>query len=93
MNLDIRAGEVHVVAGENGAGKSTLMKLLAQLERPSRGEIAARDGVRGAQRRPSADELLGRFASNHIHAVPGDRRAELRAACAFLEIDLDELGG
>jgi ribose transport system ATP-binding protein len=37
-NLDILPGEVHVVAGENGAGKSTLMKLLLQVERPSRGE-------------------------------------------------------
>jgi L-fucose isomerase len=40
----------------------------------------------------SADEVLGRYASNHIHAVPGDRRAELRAACQFLDVDLDEFG-
>ena len=40
----------------------------------------------------SADELLGRYASNHIHAVPGDRRAELRAVCEFLDVDLDQLG-
>jgi ABC-type sugar transport system ATPase subunit len=39
VNLDIYPGEVHVVAGENGAGKSTLMKLLSQVERPTRGEI------------------------------------------------------
>lgn len=39
VNLDIYAGEVHVIAGENGAGKSTLMKLLSQVERPSRGTI------------------------------------------------------
>jgi ABC-type sugar transport system ATPase subunit len=39
ISLDIRPGEVHAVAGENGAGKSTLMKLLAQLEKPSGGEI------------------------------------------------------
>ncbi|MGH3088635.1 MAG: sugar ABC transporter ATP-binding protein [Rubrobacteraceae bacterium] len=39
VDLEIMAGEVHVVAGENGAGKSTLMKLLSQVERPSRGEI------------------------------------------------------
>jgi ABC-type sugar transport system ATPase subunit len=29
VTFDIRAGEVHVLAGENGAGKSTLMKVLA----------------------------------------------------------------
>ncbi len=39
VSLDIYPGEVHVVAGENGAGKSTLMKLLSQVERPTRGSI------------------------------------------------------
>lgn len=39
VNLDIYAGEVHVVAGENGAGKSTLMKVLSQVEQPTRGTI------------------------------------------------------
>ncbi len=39
VDLDIYAGEVHVVAGENGAGKSTLMKLLSQVERPTHGSV------------------------------------------------------
>ena len=39
VSLEVRPGEVHVLAGENGAGKSTLMKLLSQVERPSEGEI------------------------------------------------------
>ena len=35
-NLDVSAGEVHLLMGENGAGKSTLMKIVAgMLERDS----------------------------------------------------------
>ncbi len=40
----------------------------------------------------SPDEILGRFGSNHIHAVPGDRVAELRAVCRYLDVDLDGFG-
>ena len=28
IDLDIKAGCIHAIAGENGAGKSTLMKML-----------------------------------------------------------------
>jgi ribose transport system ATP-binding protein len=38
-DLEVRAGEVHVVAGENGAGKSTLMKILSGAVRADAGEI------------------------------------------------------
>ncbi len=37
-----------------------------------------------------AEDFLGRFGANHIHAVPGDVRAELRAVCRQLGISLDE---
>lgn len=37
-----------------------------------------------------ADDFLSRFGANHIHAVPGDRRAEVRAACELLGVTLDE---
>ncbi|MDT0309501.1 hypothetical protein RM780_21430 [Streptomyces sp. DSM 44917] len=39
-----------------------------------------------------ADEFLGRFGSNHIHAVPGDRVEELRAVCRLLGIRYDGFG-
>src|SRR5947209_14676748 len=58
VNLDIRPGEVHAVAGENGAGKSTLMKLLSQLERPSDGEIHV-DGKPVRFRNPRHAQKLG----------------------------------
>jgi L-fucose/D-arabinose isomerase len=39
-----------------------------------------------------ADEVLRRYASNHIHAVPGDYVAELRAVCRLLDIRFDPFG-
>jgi ribose transport system ATP-binding protein len=38
-DLEVRAGEVHVLLGENGAGKSTLMKILSGAVRADAGAI------------------------------------------------------
>lgn len=40
-----------------------------------------------------ADEILGRYGSNHIHAVPGEHVAVLRELCRLLDIDFDGFGG
>ena len=39
VSLDVRAGEIHGLAGENGAGKSTLTRVIAGVFPPSEGTI------------------------------------------------------
>jgi L-fucose isomerase len=39
-----------------------------------------------------AAEILGRYGSNHIHAVPGDHVAALRETCRLLDVDYDGFG-
>ncbi|MCG8415178.1 MAG: ABC transporter ATP-binding protein [Pseudomonadales bacterium] len=39
VNLQITAGEIYGLVGPNGAGKSSLLKMLANLNRPTYGEI------------------------------------------------------
>jgi L-fucose isomerase len=40
-----------------------------------------------------ATEVLGRYGSNHIHAVPGDHVSALREVCRLLDVDFDGFGG
>ncbi|WP_372509785.1 hypothetical protein [Nocardia amikacinitolerans] len=37
-----------------------------------------------------AEDFLSRFGANHIHGVPGDHRAAVRATCELLGVTLDE---
>ena len=46
VNLSLHAGEIITVIGPNGAGKSTLLRLLLGLERPTRGRVWRRPGLR-----------------------------------------------
>ncbi|XJZ26710.1 sugar ABC transporter ATP-binding protein [Bacillota bacterium Lsc_1132] len=39
IDLDVKAGEVHVLLGENGAGKSTLIKILTGAYQKDAGEV------------------------------------------------------
>ncbi len=39
-----------------------------------------------------ASEVLSRYGSNHIHAVPGDHVETLRALCGLLGVEYDGLG-
>lgn len=38
-DLDVRAGEVHLLMGENGAGKSTMMKIIAGMQKRDAGTM------------------------------------------------------
>lgn len=57
-DLDIEAGEVHVLMGSNGSGKSTLSKIVAGSVRPDMGEILL-DGKPVSITGPQAARALG----------------------------------
>ncbi|MCR4606237.1 MAG: sugar ABC transporter ATP-binding protein [Oscillospiraceae bacterium] len=39
VNITLRAGEIHALAGENGSGKSTLISILCGMQKPDAGEM------------------------------------------------------
>jgi len=58
VNLEMRAGEVHMLLGENGAGKSSLIKVLYGAYRADAGEIRHR-GTAVVIGSPAAARRLG----------------------------------
>ena len=54
VNLQVEAGELVFLTGHSGAGKSTLLKLVALIERPSKGTVRV------------AGTDLGRLAERHL---------------------------
>jgi len=49
INLQIYEGEILALVGSNGSGKTTLLKLLAFIERPTKGEIIL-DGISASEK-------------------------------------------
>jgi simple sugar transport system ATP-binding protein len=63
VDLDVEAGQVHVICGENGAGKSTLMNILAGILQPDSGEML----LDGKSRRFSDPIDAGRAGIGMVH--------------------------
>jgi len=59
VDLQLRLGEVHVIAGENGAGKSTLMKIMTGVIRADAGGEIRVDGQDVVIRDPVHARSLG----------------------------------
>ena len=58
-SFDLRAGEVHVLAGENGSGKSTLVKILSGVYAPDAGRIELGGRTAPALRTPAVAQRNG----------------------------------
>ncbi len=68
INLRLPKGEMAFLTGHSGAGKSTLLKLVAMIERPTRGQIYL-DGVNlntiGNKKIPYIRRNMGIIFQNH----------------------------
>lgn len=74
--LELRAGEIHAIAGENGAGKSTLMKIIDGILRPDSGVIEI-DGKPVTITSPTQAQQLGiGFVHQEIALCPDISVAE-----------------
>ncbi|RMH19580.1 MAG: cell division ATP-binding protein FtsE [Gammaproteobacteria bacterium] len=68
LDLHIREGELVFLTGHSGAGKTTLLKLLALMERPTRGQIYVNQvnlNKLGARKIPSYRRQLGIVFQDH----------------------------
>jgi cell division transport system ATP-binding protein len=61
VSFELPAGEMAFVTGHSGAGKSTLLKLIALLDRPSRGQVSVAGQNLAATRRRAIAHLRRRI--------------------------------
>ncbi len=74
VDLDIRAGTIHVLIGPNGAGKTTLFNLLTKFLAPSAGQIRF-DGAEVTDFGPAALARAGMVRSFQISSTFGSMTA------------------
>ena len=73
LNLQVPRGSIFGFLGPNGAGKTTTIRMLLGLLRPTTGEVRL-------QGEPFTRERRGILRG--VGALPSDRSARIRAACA-----------
>ena len=76
INMSIRKGTIHALAGENGAGKSTLMKVLFGIETHEEGTIIYQDEPVDIKSPSHAIELGIGMVHQHFMLVPSMTVAE-----------------
>ena len=75
---------MHVIKGEFKRFEPEVNKALGEQTSPTWPHVFARLGE-------TDEAFMSSYASNHIHAVPGDWRADLDFFCRLLDIDYIEL--
>ncbi len=65
MNIQLEAGEVLTILGPNGAGKSTLLNCLANLLKPTRGQILLNGKSHAEMSYREIAQILGYVPQNH----------------------------
>ncbi len=76
VDFEVRAGEVHVLAGANGAGKSTLVKILYGAEQPDSGELLWKGTPAGRMDIARALELGIAYIPQEVQVAPNLSVAE-----------------
>ena len=89
LSLDVRAGELTLIAGPSGCGKSTLLAVLSGLQRPDEGQVFAL----GQDLSALAARELERFRLLHTGFVfQGFNLFPALSALEQVELPLDYLG-
>ncbi|CAN5806348.1 metal ABC transporter ATP-binding protein [soil metagenome] len=92
VDLALMPGEIVTVVGPNGSGKTTLLRLLIGAERPDRGTIVRRPGLRlgYVPQRMTIDYTMPMTVARFLALSGGDARA---AEAALGRVGLAGLGG